>query len=76
MLKTVEQVKKEFNQAGMTIVRWAQEHGYPAYLVQQVLSNRTKCKHGRSHEIAVLLKLKDGFIAEEKQQLPGEDMSP
>lgn len=71
MPKTVAQVKKEFKRAGMTIVGWAKEHGYPAYLVQQVLSNRTKCTHGRSHEIAVLLKLKDGFIAEENQ-LPGE----
>ncbi|MFZ3000337.1 MAG: DNA-binding protein [Undibacterium umbellatum] len=72
MAKSLEQVKLEFHQTGMTIVRWAKENGYPTYLVQQVLSNRSKCRRGRSHEIAVLLNLKDGFIQRENHTSGGE----
>lgn len=61
-MKTVEQVRTEFNRAGQSITQWATAHGYPAYLVQQVLSGRARCLRGRSHEIAVLLHLKEGYI--------------
>ena len=61
-MKTVEQVREEFYRAGCSITHWATAHGYPAYLVQQVLSGRSRCLRGRSHEIAVLLQLKEGTI--------------
>ena len=61
-MKTAEQVRAEFNRAGQSITQWAAAHGYPAYLVQQVLSGRSRCLRGQSHAIAVLLDLKEGYI--------------
>lgn len=67
-MKTVIQVRHEFERAGRSMTEWAQAHGYPVYLVQQVLSGRSRCLRGKSHEIAVLLDLKDGYIEEQKEQ--------
>ena len=61
-MRTIEEVRKEFERAGQSMTRWAQTYGYPVYLVQQVLSGRSRCLRGKSHEIAVLLGLKDGYI--------------
>ncbi|MDO8653476.1 MAG: DNA-binding protein [Undibacterium sp.] len=63
-MKTIEQVRKEFEYSGQSMTRWAQENGYPVHLVQQVLSGRSRFLRGKSHEIAVLLRLKDGYIKE------------
>ncbi|WP_332854847.1 DNA-binding protein [Duganella sp. S19_KUP01_CR8] len=71
-MKTVEEVRKEFDRAGQSITGWALNNGYPVYLVQQVLSGRARCLRGKSHEIAVLLDLKDGYI----QQRKDLEMSP
>ncbi len=61
-MKTLEEVRDEFYRAGQSITQWADTHGYPMHLVQQVLSGRSRCLRGKGHEIAVLLKLKDGYI--------------
>jgi len=66
-LKTPEEVRAEFCRGGQSITRWAAKHGYPAYLVQQVLSGRARCLRGKSHEIAVLLQIKDGYIVEKPE---------
>lgn len=71
-MKTVEEVRKEFDRAGQSITGWALSNGYPVYLVQQVLSGRARCLRGKSHEIAVLLDLKDGYIQPRKDL----EMSP
>lgn len=68
-MKTIEQVRSEFHLAGRSISKWAATHGYPAYLVQQVLSGRSRCLRGQSHEIAVLLQLKDGYIEREAENV-------
>lgn len=62
-IKTADEVRAEFRRAGQSITEWATTHGYPAYLVQQVLSGRARGLRGKSHEIAVLLRLKDGYIS-------------
>lgn len=73
-MKTLEEVRKEFERAGKSISGWATAHGYPAYLVQQVLSGRSRCLRGKSHEIAVLLGVKEGYICRlENEEKP---MSP
>jgi gp16 family phage-associated protein len=72
-MKTLEQVRAEFHRAGRSITDWAATHGYPVYLVQQVLSGRSRCLRGKSHEIAVLLELKDGYIvpnAKDEEAMP------
>jgi len=60
-VKTTKQVRDEFNRTGKSITDWAREHGYKDSLVFEVLRGR-KCLRGKSHEIAVLLGLKDGEI--------------
>ncbi|MBI0095229.1 MULTISPECIES: DNA-binding protein [Gilliamella] len=60
--KTIEQIKKEFLFSGMTISQWSKVHGYPYHSVQQVLSGKSNCSRGKTHEIAVLLGLKEGEI--------------
>lgn len=62
MLKSVNQVKAELNYKGITMSQWAREHNYPYYIVQYVLSGKSKFNHGKAHEIAVLLGLKEGAI--------------
>lgn len=73
-MKTVEEVRQEFIRAGESITSWAAANGYPSYLVQQVLSGRSKGLRGKSHEIAVLLQLKDGYIRRTKEEPQGETM--
>lgn len=71
-MKTRQQVRQEFVRAGQSLTSWAKEHGYPTYIVQQVLAGKTRCLRGKSHEIAVLLELKDGYI---RQELPVREVS-
>ena len=61
-IKTTREVKDEFLATGMTISQWAKDHGYSYSSVQQVISGRSQNIRGKSHEIAVLLGIKDGKI--------------
>lgn len=61
-LRTPEQVRADFYRVGKPISAWAVEHGYKPNLVFEVLGGRILCKRGKSHEIAVLLGLKEGEI--------------
>ena len=61
-VKTAEQVRADFNRIGRPIAVWARKHGYTSTLVYEVLRGRILCKRGKSHEIAVLLGMKDGEI--------------
>ena len=54
----ISRARSEFKQAGVSISEWAQRHGVPPSLVYSVLSGKTQCTRGRSHEVAVLLGLK------------------
>lgn len=61
-VKTEAQVREEFRRSGRTFTSWAREHGYTQSLVLGVLRGRIFAKYGKSHEVAVLLGLKDGTI--------------
>jgi gp16 family phage-associated protein len=61
-LKTLEEVRAEFDRTGVSVTSWAAEHGIPRNIVQGVLHGRLKCKRGHSHNAAVLLGLKDGVV--------------
>jgi len=63
-LKTAEQVKEEFELNGQSISQWAIENGFSAALVYRVLNSEQLPKRGRSHDIAVMLGLKQGFVSE------------
>lgn len=61
-LKSADQVRAEFEARGETFVDWAKQQGYTANLVYEVLSGRSRCRRGKSHQIAVKLGLKHGTI--------------
>lgn len=61
-VKTAEEVRAQFNRIGKPVSAWAREHGYKQNLVYEVLRGAVLCRRGKSHEIAVLLGMKDGEI--------------
>ena len=65
-VKTVEQVREEFARFGKPFSAWSREHGFKPNLVYEVLRGRILCRRGKSHEIAVLLGLKDGEIEQRR----------
>lgn len=64
-VKTRDQVKAEFARAGKTFAGWARANGYPVAIVNELMRGRLKGRRGKTHEIAVLLGLKDGVIERE-----------
>jgi gp16 family phage-associated protein len=64
-VKTLEQVKAEFERRGETVAHWARKHGFAINHVRAVLSGKAKGRWGESHKIAVTLEIKDGEIANE-----------
>ena len=59
-MKTIDEIKLDFDKSGMSIAEWARQHGYPYQSVQRVLNGQSKNKRGQSHDIAVALGLKEG----------------
>jgi gp16 family phage-associated protein len=57
-LKTHEQVRQEFRDAGISIRDWAKRNGYSASVVYTVLNDRRPGVRGESHRVAVALGLK------------------
>jgi gp16 family phage-associated protein len=64
-LKTLEEVRAEFDRCGISISRWAVKHGIPRNIASGVLQGRLKGKRGHAHNAAVLLGLKDGVVNRE-----------
>ena len=58
-IRTIEEIRNEFSSRGIPVSEWARKEGFSPGLVHQVLSGRSKCVRGESHEIAVVLGLKD-----------------
>ena len=63
-MRTPEEVRKEFDEWGISISQWARENDFSPALVYQVLAGRNKGFRGESHRIAVALKLKPGHDTE------------
>lgn len=61
-LKTPQQVRREFDEAGISIGSWAKANGFQRERVYSVLDGRNKAKYGEAHKIAVALGLKKGSI--------------
>jgi len=55
---------------GVSVAQWAREHGVSRFLVYQVLNGRKKALRGQSHDIAVLLGMKNGKL---RADLPPPD---
>ena len=62
VIKTTEQVKREFKRKGLTFSKWARDRGFSAKTVYAVLNGVNKGNYGQAHEIAVELGIKDGSI--------------
>jgi gp16 family phage-associated protein len=60
-LRSASAVRAEFEWKGLSISKWARDHGFNRSLVFEVLAGR-KCTRGQSHKVAVLLRLKEGEI--------------
>lgn len=56
--KTAEQVKREFEEKGLSFTQWAEENGYAREYVSRVLNGSVRATRGKGHEIAVKLGLK------------------
>lgn len=62
VLKSAEEVRSEFDRAGISIGSWAKQNGFKRERVYSVLDGRNKAKYGDAHKIAVALGLKSGVI--------------
>lgn len=59
MAKSIEEVKKEFFDKGITVKDWAKEHGFNPDIVYKIFHNNRVPIRGISHKIAVKLGIKD-----------------
>lgn len=59
-LLTLEEVNAAFDANGTEIRKWANKRGFSEANVRKVLEGRSKCSRGQCHQIAVVLKLKEG----------------
>ncbi len=62
MTKTVEEVVEDFRLRGVSIADWSRQNNFSASLVYQVLKAKRIPIRGKSHKIAVVLGLKEGFL--------------
>lgn len=67
-LRTPEDVRRDFARKGISVASWARANGLSPRDVYDVLSRRTKAVYGTSHNIAVLLGIKEGEICETRQE--------
>jgi gp16 family phage-associated protein len=51
-----------FTRKGLSQASWARKHGFCSALVSQILAGKRRALRGQSHNIAVLLGIKDGNI--------------
>lgn len=59
---TVEEVRDEFRRRGISVSDWARRKGVSVQLTYRILAGRTVGLRGQSHEISVLLGLKQGVL--------------
>ena len=63
-LRTREEVLEDFARKGISIRGWAKSKGVSHGCVRGVLTGRLSGRIGKSHNVAVLLGIKDGEIVE------------
>lgn len=62
-MKTSQEVRDEFDRKGESISQWAIDNGFAPSLVYRVLSGDSMPKRGKSHDIAVMLGMKNGVAS-------------
>ena len=63
-LRTPAEARAWLEFQGISIAQWAREHHKNDGLVREILAGRKKCHRGESHNIAVLLGIKDGILTD------------
>ncbi len=66
-IRTRAKVRRDFAVRGISISAWAKANGFRRQLVHSVLCGRLKGRIGKSHNIAVLLGIKNGEVARQSQ---------
>ncbi len=61
-LRTAAEARAWLEFQGITIAQWARDHKKSDSLVREILAGKKKCHRGESHNIAVLLGMKDGIV--------------
>ena len=61
-LRTPAEARSWLEYQGITIAQWAREHEKSDSLVREILAGKKKCLRGESHNIAVLLGMKEGVL--------------
>lgn len=56
--KSIEQVRAEFLERGITITEWCAKHGFCRYTVTDLLRGKRKGRYGEAHRAAVALGMK------------------
>lgn len=69
-LKTPEQVRLEFEEAGISLSEWARANGFHRMTVVDVLRGHRQGKRGEAHRVAVALGLKAGKVVDPKKFKP------
>lgn len=57
-MKKADEVKRDFELAGVAIADWATANGFEPRQVYAALNGRTRGRRGKAHEIALALGLK------------------
>ncbi|MHC3433678.1 DNA-binding protein [Delftia lacustris] len=63
-LRTAAEARAWLDYQGITISQWSRENNVHHGLVREILAGRKKCLRGMSHNIAVLLGMKDGVLTD------------
>ncbi len=61
-LRTAAEARAWLDYQGISISQWARENHVHHSLVREILAGRKKCLRGESHNIAILLGMKDGIL--------------
>ena len=61
-LRTAAEARAWLDYQGISISQWARENQVHHSLVREILAGRKKCLRGMSHNIAVLLGMKEGIL--------------
>ena len=61
-LRTPAEARAWLEFQGISIAQWARENKKSDSLVREILAGKKKCHRGESHNIAVLLVIKEGIL--------------
>lgn len=74
-LKSPADLRKQFEESGISYAAWAREHKTSRVLVYQLLAGVKKGLRGESHRVAVLLGLKRGRLGVQARDMASKGMT-